>query len=60
MDFLLAAFALMLIIEGFLPFISPQSFRKIYIKMLESDNHTIRMTGFTSMLLGLIMLYLVH
>jgi len=59
-DSLLTAIALMLVLEGILPFLSPQSFRQIYIKMLESDNNHIRITGLSSMLFGLIMLYMVH
>ena len=59
-DSLLTAIALMLVLEGILPFLSPQSFRQIYIKMLESDNNHIRITGLSSMLFGLVMLYMVH
>jgi len=59
-DSLLTAIALMLVLEGILPFLSPQSFRQIYIKMLESNNNHIRITGLSSMLFGLVMLYMVH
>jgi len=49
----LMAFALMLIIEGILPFLSPRLWREAFIKMTELDDSQLRFIGLTSMLIGL-------
>lgn len=63
MDFwqvLAAAGALVLIIEGMLPFISPNRWRKLLSTVNEMDDRVIRNVGLGSMVLGVIILYLVH
>jgi len=57
---LLAALALVLVIEGLLPFINPHSYKNTMQQMLSLPEKTIRMIGFGSMLAGVIMLYLVR
>ena len=57
---LLIGFALVLIIEGILPFLSPQGMKQLMKSMSEMDDHSIRVTGFVSMILGLILLYIVN
>jgi len=57
---LLAALALVLVIEGLLPFINPRSYKNTMQQMLSLPEKTIRMIGFGSMLAGVIMLYLVR
>jgi uncharacterized protein YjeT (DUF2065 family) len=57
---LLAALALVLVIEGLLPFISPRSYRNTMQQMLTLPEKTIRMIGLASMVAGLIMLNLVR
>lgn len=54
------AFALMLIMEGVLPFLNPAHFRKNLLHICQFDNTRLRMVGFFSMLLGLLLLYWVH
>ena len=57
---LLAALALMLVLEGILPFLNPRRYRNL-LKMLDGmDDATVRRIGFISMLLGLGLLYLVR
>lgn len=56
---LLIAIALMLILEGMLPFLSPQTWREAFRKMIEIDDHQIRFIGLTSMLVGLMLLLIV-
>jgi len=56
---LLAAFALMLVIEGILPFISPAVWRETFRKMIELSDGQLRFVGLGSMLGGLLMLFLV-
>jgi len=53
---LFAAVALMLIIEGIVPFMSPASLRKTYQRMLEMNDRSIRITGLISMIAGAILL----
>ena len=57
---LLIALALVLIIEGIMPFLSPRGMKQLMQTMLEMDDHSIRMAGFVSMILGLIVLYIVN
>ena len=57
---LLVALALVLIIEGIMPFLSPQGMKQLMRTMSEMEDHSIRVTGFVSMILGLILLYIVN
>ena len=57
---LAAAFALMLVIEGILPFTAPKLWRETFRKMIEMNDGQIRFAGLTSMMVGLIILFLVH
>lgn len=57
---LLAAMALMLVIEGMLPFVSPAMMRQAFAKMAAMDDRTLRLSGLFSMAAGVIMLYMVR
>jgi len=57
---LLVAVALMLVIEGILPFLSPTKMRGILLRMLEMDDKSLRISGLLSMVIGVIMLYTFH
>jgi len=57
---LLAALALVLVIEGILPFVSPEGFRNMIRLVGEMDDRTLRNSGLFSMLAGLVLLYLVR
>ena len=58
-DFL-AAIALVLVIEGIIPFINPGAMRRALIKMVEMNDQSLRFAGLTSMVIGVILLYLVR
>ncbi len=58
-DTLLMAFALMLVLEGILPFLLPGIWRDTFKKLTEIGDNQVRFIGLTSMLLGLLLLYLV-
>ncbi len=58
-DTLLMAIALMLVLEGLLPFLAPGLWRDTFRKLTETGDGQIRFIGLTSMLLGLLLLYLV-
>lgn len=53
---LLTAFALVLIIEGLLPFISPTFWQKVMRDLSQINPKTIRVGGIVSMLTGAILL----
>jgi len=57
-DYLLGAFALMLVVEGLLPFISPPRWRAVFERATQLSDGQIRFVGLVSMLAGLVMLYL--
>ena len=57
---LLAAFALMLVIEGVLPFLVPTLWRDTFRRLTELSDGQIRFIGLTSMLAGLLLLYIVR
>jgi uncharacterized protein YjeT (DUF2065 family) len=57
---LLAALALLLVIEGMVPFLNPQSLRRLLETVSQLDDRTLRITGFISMLCGVLMLYIVR
>ncbi len=57
---LLAALALVLVIEGMVPFINPQSLRRMLETVSQLDDRTLRITGLVSMLVGVVMLYVVR
>ncbi len=63
MDFwqvLPVAIALVLIIEGMLPFISPRRWRNMLAMVEQMEDRVIRNVGLGSMLLGVVLLYLFH
>ncbi len=54
------AIALVFIIEGLLPFISPNRWRAMLALAAQMDDALIRNFGLGSMLVGVVILYLVH
>ncbi len=50
---LLLAFALMLVLEGLLPFAAPRTWRETFRRVTELNDGQIRFIGLTSMLIGL-------
>ena len=58
-DLLLGACALMLVIEGLLPFFSPTSWRRVFERATQLSDGQIRFLGLSSMLAGLVMLFLI-
>ncbi len=57
-DIVVAAIAVMLVIEGILPFTAPRLWRDVFRKFTELSDGQIRFAGLTSMLVGLIILFL--
>jgi len=59
-DELLTALALVMVLEGLWPFISPDGFRRAMLMMSQIDPQQLRWSGLISMVLGVFTLYLVH
>jgi len=55
---LLTALALMLIIEGLLPFLAPDFWRATFRRIIAMSDGQLRFIGLTSMLAGLLLLFL--
>ena len=57
---LLAAFALYLVIEGLLPFLSPRGWKQSIEMIAQLDDRQLRIFGLVSMFAGLVLLALVR
>ena len=54
------AVSLVLVIEGIMPFLSPQGWRKMMLNMAQMDDRSIRLVALCTMLTGLALLYWVR
>ena len=57
---LFIALSLVLIIEGIMPFLSPQGMRNLMESMSRMDDRSLRISGLVSMVIGVILLYIVN
>jgi uncharacterized protein len=55
-----AAFALYLVLEGILPFLSPQTLKRTLLALAQLEDRQLRIFGLASMLVGLTLLYWIH
>ena len=55
-----AAFCLVLVLEGILPFANPRSWRRAVVMVAQMDDRALRLMGLSSMLLGAGLLYFVN
>ena len=46
--------------EGIMPFINPDGLRKMFALAMQLDDTTLRFVGLSSMIAGLVLLYIVH
>ena len=56
---LLTAIALLLVIEGILPFLNPAGLRKTLLTLTQLNDRTLRFIGLSAMVAGCLLLYLV-
>lgn len=56
---LLMAVGLMLVLEGLMPFIGPNVWRDMFRRLIELSDGQLRFIGLSSMVAGLLLLYLV-
>jgi uncharacterized protein YjeT (DUF2065 family) len=57
---LFAAFALYLVFEGLMPFVSPANWRKSMLMVLQFRDGQLRLVGLVSIVVGLVLLLLVR
>jgi uncharacterized protein YjeT (DUF2065 family) len=57
LEYWLLGLAMMLVIEGLLPFLLPDLWRESFRKLVSLSNGQLRFIGITSMISGLLLLY---
>ena len=55
-----AAVALVLVIEGMLPFLKPETWRRTIGRIADQPNNALRLMGLMSMIVGVALLYAVR
>lgn len=53
------AFALMLVLEGFMPFVAPAAWRDMFRRVIELNDGQIRFIGLAAILVGLGLFWLI-
>lgn len=56
----MAALALVLVIEGLIPFFSPNGYKSMVVQMAAMPAKTLRSVGFVLMLIGVALLFMVR
>ena len=57
---ILTAVALLLVIEGMLPFIGPDRYRQVVAQIARLSDNQLRTIGLTAMITGLLVLFIVR
>ena len=57
---LLIALALVMVLEGIVPFLSPRTMRRMLLTAAEMDDRSLRIGGLIAMVLGVLTLYVVN
>ena len=57
---LLLAVALLLVIEGLLPFLNPAGFKQAMQMISQMNEKQLRISGFVSMMVGVVIMYIVN
>ena len=57
---LLAALAILLVLEGLLPFLNPAATRRVFAQLSELGARELRIAGLVSMVAGLLLLFFVR
>lgn len=60
LDALWIALALLLVLEGLMPAIHPQGWRRMFTQLLQLNDQQIRQVGLVSMVLGLVLLWVLQ
>jgi uncharacterized protein YjeT (DUF2065 family) len=59
-DVFWAALALLLVLEGIFPFLSPNAWRQTFSRLLQLRDGQLRFFGLTAILLGLVLLWMLR
>ena len=59
-EWLVSAFALVLVLEGIMPFVAPEQWRLLLMRLAKYEYRQIRFFGLAMMLVGLLILYVIH
>jgi len=57
---ILTAVALLMVIEGMLPFIGPNRYKQLVAQLAQLSDNQLRMFGLTAMIAGLFLLFIVR
>jgi uncharacterized protein YjeT (DUF2065 family) len=57
---LLAALAIVCVIEGVMPFVNPDGMRRLFLKLSALGERELRFGGLASVIVGFVVLYLVR
>ncbi len=57
---LLVAVALVLVLEGIIPFLAPEKFKQALVQLGQLSSQALRTAGLVSMTIGIILLYLLR
>jgi uncharacterized protein YjeT (DUF2065 family) len=57
---ILTACALVLVLEGILPFVGPGRYKQLVAQIVRLSDNQLRATGLTAMIAGLVLLFLVR
>jgi uncharacterized protein len=57
---LLAALAILLVLEGLLPFLNPEATRRVMAQLSQMGERELRIAGLVSVLAGLLLLFFVR
>ena len=57
LDYWLLGVAMMLVVEGMIPFVSPGLWRETFSKLVKMTDGQLRFVGITAMVSGLLLLY---
>lgn len=57
LEYWLLGFAMMLVIEGLMPFLLPELWRETFRKLVSLSDGQLRFVGMTAMISGLLLLY---
>lgn len=55
-----AALALVLVLEGMFPFLRPEMWRRVMERFSSQTDNAVRLIGFMSMMMGLLLLYVIR
>ena len=58
--YFLSAIALLCVLEGILPFLSPRLYRIMMRRLSEQEDKPLRTFGFVLMLIGVSIIYIIH